>query len=42
MVCLHGVEIGSIDFFALVAECYRLSFLANTLKIPNHSWLRSF
>ena len=26
-VCLHGTEIGSIDFFALVADCLRFSTL---------------
>ena len=27
MVCLCGIEIGSIDFFTLVADCYRLTLL---------------
>ena len=42
MICLHGIEVGSIDFFVLVADCYRFSFLANTLKISNCPWMRSF
>ncbi len=42
MVCLRGVEIGSIDL--LNSKTYKLknSRLAYFLKNPNASWLRSF
>ena len=42
MVCLHGVEIGSIDL--LNSKTYKLknSRFAYFLKNPNASWLRSF
>ena len=42
MVCLHGVEIGSIDL--LNSKTYKLknSRFAYFLKNPNRPWLRSF
>ncbi len=42
MVCLHVVEIGSIDL--LNSKTYKLknSRFAYFLKNPNRSWLRSF
>ncbi len=42
MDCLHGTEIGSIDFFALVAVVIGSLFLADALHFSNRSWLRSF
>ena len=39
---LRGVDNGSIDFSAHVADCYGSLLFTNTLKIPNRLWLRSF
>ena len=39
--CLHDVKFGSIDFFVLVADCFRFPFLSCFLLFPNRSWLRS-
>ena len=42
LFCLRSEEIGSIDFFACVADCHRSSSFAYFLKNPNRPWLRSF
>ena len=42
MVCLHATEIGSIDFFVLMADCYRFLFLAYALHFSNRPWMHSF
>ena len=42
MVCLHGVEIGSIDLPNSQTQKLKNSRFAYFLKNPNRSWLRSF
>ena len=42
MVCLHGVEIGSIDLANSITYKLKNSRFAYFLHFPNRSWLRSF
>ena len=41
-ICLHGIEIGSIDFSVSVTDCHRFPYIADALHFPNRPWLRSF
>ena len=41
-VCLHAIEIESIDLQNLKTYKLKTHVFADTLKIPNRPWLRSF